>query len=289
MAGGFFSGAGTSTSGIKALGDGGGGGNGAFGTGFAGASGGDGGTGGQGAIVGLAVTGGNWNITTSGSNAPGVLMQSTGGNGGNGGDSDVSNGGDGGRGGQGGAVSFAMQSGQVTISNSGAGPESPGLLLISQAGSGGSGGSGKVFGDGGSGGPGGGGGKIGLSANDLNIMNLSITGFDSPGVAAYSLGGTGGRGGDGGFFSGGGGGGGGTGPSGPVTVDIQGGTIQTRALSSPGLIAQSVAGHAGAGLAIAVQVSCQLGYAFGAGGVAVPARPATVNVTNGATHHHQDR
>jgi hypothetical protein len=215
---GALTGLGSGTSGIAEFGKAGAGGNGHSGTLY---SGGNGGQGGLGGSTYLTATGGDWTVTSSGQNAPGVLMQSNGGNGGNGGNSSFTTGGKGGKGGQGGVVKFEITSGHVTIGTGSGDPGSPGLLLISQAGSGGSGGSGKFSGDGGDGGAGGGGGPIDMFAPSLDITTLANS-AGSPGIAAYSLGGTGGRGGDGGFFSGGGGRGGDTGPSGTIDVNLQG-------------------------------------------------------------------
>jgi hypothetical protein len=216
---GALTGIGPGTSGIAQFGKAGAGGNGHGGTAYSGGNGGQGGVGGS---VYLKATGGNWAITSSGQNAPGVLMQSNGGNVGNGGNSSFTTGGTGGKGGQGGVVSFEIASGKVTIGTVAGDPGSAGLLLISQAGSGGTGGSGKFSGDGGTGGAGGGGGPIDIFAPSLDITTLANS-AGSPAVAAYSLGGTGGRGGDGGFFSGGGGRGGDTGPSGTIDINLQGG------------------------------------------------------------------
>jgi hypothetical protein len=270
---GEISGSGEATNGIAAIGKGGGGGDGAFGVFH---SGGNGGDGGAGATVSLTVSGGAWKITTHGQTAPGALLQSNGGAGANGGSSSFTTGGHGGAGGQGGDVSFDNRSAPVTVIAGAGDAGSPGLLLISQAGSGGSGGSGKFSGDGGKGGAGGGGGPIDVFGGLLNITTAPNS-PDSPGVAAYSLGGTGGNGGDGGFFNGGSGDGGGTGPSGVVTVNVQRGMIQTAAATSAGIIAQSIAGHAGTGGGNSV-TAASFGAAGGSAGAA-----GTVDVTNGAT------
>ena len=274
-ANGVLSGSGDRTSGIAATGRGGNGANGDSGGVIS--PGNDGGNGGSGATVNVNVTGGNWNITSNGFTSPGVLLQSYGGNGGNGGSSFCCNGGFGGKGGEGGTVSFESSSGQVTIRTGQNDQASPGLLLLSQAGSGGTGGSSDLFGEGGNGGAGGGGGPITVLANRLDITTDSNSIY-SPGVAAYSLGGTGGNGGNGGAFNSGSADGGGTGQSGPVTVTVQAGNIQTAAANSAGIIAQSIAGHAGTGgggTRHAPPTSAAAGGSAGAGG--------TVDVTNGAT------
>ena len=178
---------------------------------------------------------GAWQVTTSGDNAPGMILAAVGGDGGHGGHGDDDHGGKGGQGGQGGDVQF----GQIDASITTAGAISTGLFVYSKAGKGGNGAN-SEFSDPGDGGSGGGGGAVTLNGT----WTLTTAGSQSAGIALYSLGADGGSGGDGDFTSGGAGGN--TGPSGDIGASI-GGLISTAGGAAPGLIAQSVAGHAGSG------------------------------------------
>jgi len=245
--------------------------------------GGGGGTGGTGKTVTAESTGA---VTTSGTNAPGILAQSKGGNGGAGGwaaeggitvspdggsvagDLAVSLGGSGASGGTGGKVTIT-NAGEVTTENFGA----TALIAQSQGGQGGVGGAvytGQI--NAGTkydadveialGGKGGSGGK----ADDVIVTNASgaeveTSGANSDAIFAQSLGGDGGKGGSSynvlmnvkpqnasgaTFRLTVGGAGGGGSTPGTATVDNFG-TLTTSGLDSNGIQAQAIGGNGGAG------------------------------------------
>ena len=182
---------------------------------------------------------GTWTISTSGAGGIGIDLTAEGGSGGNGGSSSLGNGGGAGAGGDGGDI--IMATGQRNITTTGS--QAPALFMESFGGQGGTGGAGKSFGDGGSGGNGGQGGNITFNGNTIT----ETSGTESAGIAAYSLGGAGGAGGDGGWFTGGGGGGS-SGVAGTIKVTIpSASSIYTTGAESPGVVLQSIGGHAGSG------------------------------------------
>ena len=151
--------------------------------------------------------------------------------------------------------------------------------MISSGGDAGNGGSANVAGGGKAGGGGGAGGAITIAGT----YTIDTSGAESSGIVAQTLGGEGGQGGDGSFFNPTPGGGGRTGSSGPVTVDVVGGKIETRAPAAFGIFAQSVAGHSGAaGTSGGLFTFSASGGSAGDGGA--------VSVTNGAeVHTHGDQ
>ena len=210
------------------------------GTGSENFSGGTGGLGARGGQVTVSVLG-NWSLL---GNQGGMQLVSTGGRGGNGGTGDVQNGGDAALGGDGGPVTLTMKPGDGQFSAHTNAAGLPGLQLLSQAGDGGTGGRSVLGGLGGLGGGGGSGGNVTIAAT----WNISTEGANSPGISAHSLGGIGGNGGDGGVFGGRGGYGGDSGFAGSVTITANSqSTITTTGPDSPGVQAQSIAGHGGSG------------------------------------------
>jgi hypothetical protein len=196
--------------------------------------------------------------TVNVSNAPAILLMSTGGKGGVGG-----NGIPGGSlldalievfgidadfgpqpGGQGGA------GGNITINSTGTagvittiGNLSPGIKAVSQGGRGGTGGNATILGANAHGGGGGKGGDVKIT----NIAAISTSGDDSAGIIGRSLGGGGGDGGSGWVpIITGGGGGGPSGIGGLVSI-THSGNITTGGARSPGIFAQSIGGFAGSG------------------------------------------
>ena len=247
---------------IKMIGTGGAGGYG--GEGYSGTDKANGGTGGQGG------TGSNINVTLNNEleARPAVAgdpvyfdLQSIAGNGGHGGNAhgslSTSTAGDGGLGGYGGAITFDGSNGWLDLENQFGVPS---IYALSQAGQGGHGGNGSsgATGKGGDGGEGGTAGDISidLSSPYTSIKNeaVDLDQGSNQGVLAQSIGGAGGNGGNGtgGLGNGKAGGGGGGGNAGQISI-ILGGVIETNVGSSEGILAQSVAGLAGAG-----------GYASGA-------------------------
>jgi len=259
---------------------GGGGGNGGFAGSFAvggtavGASvGGAGGTGNHAGKVGITNSG---VLDTSGQGAAGIFAQSIGGGGGNGGSAfagsiglasvTTSIGGSGGEGGYGGLVDILNSGGINTRGNN-----SAGIFAQSVGGGGGAGGSATsvslagpvaiAVAVGGDGGNGGNGGAVLVS----NTGSIAVSGPNSDGVFAQSIGGGGGAGGsattgtlafpieiegvqipaiEANVAVGGQGGGGGTAGTVGVTND---GVIETGAFMSNGVFAQSVGGSGGRG------------------------------------------
>ena len=135
------------------------------------------------------------------------------------------------------------------------GSQALGIHAVSNGGDGGDGGDSSAFGGGGNGPLGAGGGTVTVNGQ----FDIHTSGAESHGIGAYSIGGRGGKGGDDTFFNPDAGEGGGTADSGDVFV-ISSGSILTEGNGSHGIVAQSVAGHAGsAGDSNAIVV-------FGAGG-----------------------
>ncbi|PZP42709.1 MAG: hypothetical protein DI601_17475 [Azospirillum brasilense] len=258
--------------GILAQSFGGAGGNGGKGGGW-GAGGGNGGTGGSGGpidFVGAAVS----SVATSGSNSPGVLLQSIGGGGGNGGDSNgwLAIGGDGAAPGNGGSITVfksTNSSGASAITTSG--ERSSGILAQSIGGGGGNGGNATGTGKtdallniviGGSGAGGGNGGTVQAATTG----SIATSGLHSSGIVLQSIGGGGGNGGAayskavsviGGAsvsVGGSGGGGGDGGTVGQITDTNTGnlfptstGRILTTGANSHGIVGQSIGGGGGIG------------------------------------------
>jgi hypothetical protein len=212
-----------------------------------------GGVGGGGAVATLHLS--NASITTSSTNpnlnTTAVEVSSAGGKGGHGGDGGAFRyGSRGGVGGDGGTVNVT---GSATIETNGA--KALGIHAVSIGGDGGDGGDSSAFGGGGDGPLGAGGGTVTVDGT----FNIHTHGAESAGIGAYSIGGRGGQGGDDTFFNPDAGSGGGTANSGNVFVTNRG-TIETDQNESNGIVAQSVAGHAGnAGDSNSIVV-------FGAGG-----------------------
>jgi hypothetical protein len=208
-----------------------------------------GGVGGGGAVATVNLS--NTTITTSGIGASAISISSAGGKGGHGGDGGAFRyGSRGGVGGDGGTVNVL---GSATLETNGS--EALGIHAVSLGGDGGDGGDSSAFGGGGNGPLGAGGGTVTVNGD----FDITTHGVDSHGIGAYSIGGRGGKGGDDTFFNPDAGSGGGTADSGNVFVTSNG-RITTENNGSHGIVAQSVAGHAGdAGDSNAIVV-------FGAGG-----------------------
>jgi hypothetical protein len=208
-----------------------------------------GGVGGDGAVATLTLT--NTRIETTGTRASGITVSSAGGKGGHGGDGGAFRYGS--RGGVGGAGGTVNINGSATIETTGS--QALGIHAVSIGGDGGDGGDSSAFGGGGNGPLGAGGGTVTVDGT----FNIHTHGVESHGIGAYSIGGRGGQGGDDTFFNPDAGEGGGTADSGNVFVTNRG-TIETDSNESHGIVAQSVAGHAGnAGDSNSIVV-------FGAGG-----------------------
>ncbi|WP_255702300.1 autotransporter outer membrane beta-barrel domain-containing protein [Roseomonas cutis] len=258
--------------GILAQSFGGAGGGGGQGGGW-GAGGGNGGTGGSGGPIGFVAAAVS-SVATSGSNSPGVLLQSIGGGGGNGGDSNgwLAVGGDGAAPGNGGDITVFKStdaSGASAITTSG--ERSTGILAQSIGGGGGNGGNATGTGKtdaflniviGGSGAGGGHGGTVQAATTG----SIATSGLHSSGIVLQSIGGGGGNGGAayskvvsviGGAsvsVGGSGGGGGNGGTVGQITDTNTGGLfptstgqILTTGANSHGIIGQSIGGGGGIG------------------------------------------
>lgn len=242
-----------------------------------------GGTGGSSGSAGT-VTVNNFDvITTSGSNAHGILAQSIGGGGGAGGWAD-------GYGAVGGNGAVAANGNAVTVVNSQggiittSGVSAAGVLGQSIGGGGGDGGGASGgspvtvggFSESGGGGAGGDGGTVVFcSGGDTcsgGASQITTNGDYSTAVLMQSIGGGGGNAGNSSSFApfasiaiGGNGGGGGNGNS--VTLDTSQTNITTVGTKSPGLVAQSIGGGGGTGgNAFATAVGVGLAVAVGAGG-----------------------
>jgi hypothetical protein len=227
-----------------------------------GASGGAGGTGGNGGSVSIT---GNGTTTTTGTNSPGIIVQSIGGGGGSGGDSTgwEAVGGDAAGGGNGGNVTVSL-GGKVSTSAE----RSVGIIAQSIGGGGGNGGnaSGKGVGltitIGGIGGAGGTAGQVAAA----NSGSITTTGLHSTGLVLQAIGGGGGNGGaayskdiSGGAGAsvalGGSGGGGGAGGAITQATDLvtsvllatNSGRIGTTGANAFGILAQSIGGGGGVG------------------------------------------
>ena len=231
-----------------------------------------GGVGGGGAVATLAMT--DTTITTSGNGASGITVSSAGGKGGHGGDGGAFRYGS--RGGVGGAGGTVNITGGATIVTNGA--QALGIHAVSIGGDGGDGGDSSAFGGGGDGPLGAGGGTVTVDGT----FNIHTKGAESAGIGAYSIGGRGGHGGDDTFFNPDAGSGGGTADSGNVFVTNRG-TIETDQNESHGIVAQSVAGHAGdAGDSNSIVV-------FGAGGGSAGSGGQVTVDNRGDIHTHGER
>ena len=198
------------------------------------------------AAVNLRATydGGDWGISTTGSNAAGILAKSGAADGGHGDNASLipvdyytSPGGAG------------RAAGSVTVASRGdiasGGTNAPGILAQSQAGTGGHGGNGDgTPASGGWGGAGGAGGQVVVQDNGGAISTL---GNNSHGIFALSLGGAGGVGGESGTTSTHHGGHGGTGGDGGLANVAGSGNIATTGDNSSGILAVSQAGKGGNG------------------------------------------
>lgn len=257
---------------------------GAGGTGnSSGGSGGNGSIGGNGGNVTLTFNGSGGIIAANGTYAPGVLVQSLGGNGGNGGAADKyvigPNGGSGGSGGTAGTVTVTG-SGMTVRTGIYVDPQdfegSPGLLAQSIGGGGGSGSDSKgIFAVGGDGGNAVNGNSVSVSVQSA----VETFGFGSDGLAAQSIGGGGGKAGDASgtsvgfnYVIGGSGGQGGNGFTSSLT-SLAGSTVLTHGVHSPGLLVQSIGGGGGQGgsayssvSSVGLGVSMSVGGSGGVGG-----------------------
>ncbi|ORE93263.1 outer membrane autotransporter barrel domain-containing protein [Aurantimonas sp. 22II-16-19i] len=228
----------------------------------------------------------------SGDGAHGVLAQSVGGGGGNGGFAvgvgpvaAVGIGGGGGTGGNGGtaAVGQAFAGGFVETN----GRSAIGVLAQSVGGGGGNGGGaytinpGVAVSIGGDGNAGGNGGTVTYNVSDLSV---TTRGADSAGILAQSVGGGGGNGGYSlavsGLVSVGVGGAGAAGGTGGAVAVTSGGSVETFAARSAGILAQSIGGGGGNGgstLDVGTGVNIGIGGKSSVGGSA-----GTVDVVNAA-------
>ena len=267
---------GDNSHGILAQSVGGGGGNGGFGVSASSAPVpvhiGIGGTAGSGGHADIVQVMSGSDITTSGSDAHGVVAQSIGGGGGTGGFSvaasilggvslNLAIGGDGNTGGNGNVVTVGTESDPLQGLIQTSGRRSHGILAQSIGGGGGSGGlavTGDLFGNAtigvGLGGSGGSGGR-GEAVNVISDADIITAGESGCGVLAQSIGGGGGSGGwslDAGVTAFGGvtvgiGGKGGPGTQGG-SVDVNStGTIRTSGNFTHGIMAQSIGGGGGTG------------------------------------------
>ncbi len=243
--------------GIAAYSIGGGGGTGAGGFGLFYSGGGGGSSGGNGGIASIDSSS---VITTTGQYAHGILAESIGGGGGNAGSTSglVALGGGGGAGGQGGFVTV-RNAGQIVTMGLGAN-------AIEAQSIGGGGGNGSNSGGLVSFGGDGSGTTTGGNVTVTNTAVLNTYSSNAFGILAQSIGGGGGNGGSsGGWFSYGGSGGSGA-DGGVVTVTNSGDIVTglgTDAVSSPGIVAQSIGGGGGNG---GGAVSAGPGFAAAFGG-----------------------
>ncbi|MEZ2332550.1 autotransporter outer membrane beta-barrel domain-containing protein [Mesorhizobium sp. RCC_202] len=237
---------------VQSVGGGGGNGGGAFGL-FGG-----GGSGAAGNDGSAATATNNGKITTNGTGAIGMLVESIGGGGGDGGGAAgiVSIGGTAGGGGTGGTVT-ANVGGTIITGADGSGDGAHGVLAQSVGGGGGNGGYGAAalsniaVAIGGGGGTGGNGGSVNVNQAGAGA-SVSTQGSSAIGILAQSVGGGGGNGGGsiaaGAFVSvavGGSGAAGGDG--GEVTYNVANATVNTNGSDSIGILAQSVGGGGGNG------------------------------------------
>ena len=180
-------------------------------------------------------------VSAGGSNAPGVIVASIGGNGGKGGSSylNLAGGGKaGGRGGSGGDVNVTLGGGGPVATN---GQGSHGVVVQSRAGVGGNGGSGwATTGGGGAGGSAASGGTV---VADVNL-NITTHGNGSHGLLVQSLGGGAGNSGSSYGLFGATTNGGWGGDGGDVAVTSRG-HITTGGAASHGVLAQSIGGTGG--------------------------------------------
>ena len=189
-------------------------------------------------------------IGTFGPYSPAINAMSRGGDGGTGADYNPGfnfsgSGGAGGAGGKAAAVTVSVQDSVWVATYL---MNSAGIVASSYGGAGASGGlyGGGLAGNGGDGGAGGGSGNVTVT---LGASLVTTAGFQSPGIAAYSVGGKGGTGGHSGDpfeATGGNGGDGGSGGAVAVTVG-SGARITTTGATSPGILAQSFGNTGGAG------------------------------------------
>jgi len=200
-----------------------------------------GGQGGSGGTVNVTLNG-NGSVTTSGSNAHGIVIQSRAGRGGNGGDSWATTGsaGNGGSSNSGGSVTVNNRLDVTTT-----GTRSHGMLVQSLGGGAGdSGSSYGLFGAGGDAGWGGHGGSVSVT----NGGNIATWGQGSFGILAQSIGGQGGDSGNVGGLAALGGHAGSGGNGGAVSVTtLEGSYIYTDGSGSHGIVAQSIGGGGGTG------------------------------------------
>lgn len=208
----------------------------------------DGGSGGA-AMGSAQVSVTDADVTTAGTQLPGILVVGEGGLGGNGNLDGWQAGGGGGD--AAGAASVSVTAITQSVAISTAGTKSPAVAAILQGGAGGQGGmQSRTSANSGAGGAG---GNVSGTANvDLTgqsqINSLATTGSTSPGVYAASIGGNGGAGGASqspGGSNAGDGGAGGTGDN--VSVDLTATNITTQADTSPGIVALSQGGVGGLG------------------------------------------
>ncbi len=196
----------------------------------------DGGRGGDGGSFFFGPRFNDWTIETAGPDAPGIRLESAGGDGGNGGPARSNRGGKGGAGGGAGQIVAGNMTAKITTD----GKDSPGLVSFSSGGIGGDGAKGSSGGDGGPGG-------FGSLAQVNGVFDIETKGGRSDGIAISSVGGVGGQGGDGGFF-GSGGSGANSGSTGNVQITLErGSSISTAGNNSVGVSVQAIGGRGGAG------------------------------------------
>ena len=224
----------------------------------------DAGNGGYGGATGLVTVTLNGtaaapiDLTTTGSNSPGIDAVSQGGVGGSGGSlnstASIADGGAGGAGGHSWDVDVSLASTAITTQGS----SSPGIVALSAGAAGGQGGS--AIGadvDGGAGGAGGYALDINVTLDDAS--SITTQGTDSSGIVAQSLSGAGGDAGPAqGDIASTGGNGGSGGSTGNISI-VDDGSITTTGATARGILAQVIAGAGGAG-------GSGYGTLFGGGG-----------------------
>jgi alpha-tubulin suppressor-like RCC1 family protein len=208
---------------------------------------GSGGAGGAGGAAGDATVSGNWNITTHGTNAPGISANSLGGTGGGSGSGGWVTGSGGTGGNSGNAGTAKVQFGPAADHSGGTiettGNDSHGIFAQSVGGYAGTGGRGRgIFysagGDGGSAGTGG-------TASITSSGQVTTHGQGAHALFAESIGGGGGSSGSGGGLFGGGAGDSKAGGDGGAVSISNSGAAQTYGFNARGIFAQSVGGSGG--------------------------------------------
>jgi hypothetical protein len=182
-------------------------------------------------------------IITTGANAFGIAVRSSGGGAGNGGGGVscpicLPGGGDGGRGGNGGSVWVS----NLTAITTG-GDYAAGIYALSHGGQGGAGGDSNGSASAGTGGPGGDADTVSLT----NAGKITTSGLQAHGLYAASIGGNGGSGGGGFVWSSGGDGGVANVGNNVTIINNAGGDIVTTGVNAIGIYGESVGGFGGGG------------------------------------------